>query len=191
MIIKPKLTLKKPQNFEIQSLGYDNIKIKEVIHISDTHIPLHLHIDRKVEYLGVFNRVYEYAKNRDGMAIIITGDLLHVKLNIEAETFILARQFLRTLSQIAPTVLIIGNHDFTENNRQRVDTMTAICDGLDVKCLKFTGLYQLGNLLLSFSSLYDNLFIRRKDILDDKGLPVYKLFHGTVLGSINSNGTIN
>ena len=105
----------------------------------------------------------------------------------------MARQFLQTLTQIAPTVVIIGNHDFTENNRHRTDTMTAICHGLDVRCLKLSGVYQLGNILFAFSSLYDNIFIRRQEIHYERQFegPVYALYHGTVLGSVNCNGTTN
>ena len=185
-------------NLDVKSLGYDNYHIDEVIHLSDTHIPIHLHIDRKDEYLTVFKRLYETIQKRKMLGrspiIIITGDLLHVKLNLEAETVIMARDFLQNLCQLAPTIVIIGNHDFSENNMQRADTMTAICHGINVQCLKYSGIYQVGKLILVFSSLFDGKFIRYTDIPTDirmQGLPIYKLYHGTVLGSVNCNGTAN
>lgn len=178
-----------------KSLGYDDQHFDHIVHISDIHIPIHLHIERKDEYLTVFNRLYEsintIKKSHNNIAIVITGDLLHVKLNIEPETIILARTFLESLTKIAPTILIIGNHDFAENNLQRADAMTAVCHGIHISCLKFTGLYRLGNVLFSFSSLFDQKFIRRSDIITTNGGPIYKLFHGTVIGSINCNGRAN
>lgn len=177
------------EDLKIKSLGLDDFLIENVIHISDIHIPLHLHANRKEEYLSVFNNLYEQIKYYENKVIVITGDLLHVKLTLESETIILARNFLKTLISIAPTIVIIGNHDFTENNLERADTLSAICHNLDIHILKYTGLYRLGNIVFSFSSLFDKKFIYRKNINTD--LPVYKLFHGTVLGSVNYNGTIN
>jgi DNA repair exonuclease SbcCD ATPase subunit/DNA repair exonuclease SbcCD nuclease subunit len=175
----------------IKSLGIDNLIFKQFVHISDTHIPIHLHLSRKEEYLSVFDKLYKYLKTLHNIAIVITGDLLHVKLNLEAETVIMARDFLKQLSEIAPTVVIIGNHDFTENNTERADTMSAISHGLNVYSLKYSGIYRLGNILLSFSSLFDKKFIYHHQIQNPLGLPIYKLYHGTVVGSINYNGTQN
>lgn len=180
------------EDLQIKLLGHDDYIIDEIIHISDIHIPLHLHLNRKEEYISVFNKLYETIRKREGnKVIVITGDLLHVKLTLEAETIILARNFIESLSIIAPTIIIIGNHDFLENNLQREDALTAICHGLRAHCLKYTGVYKLGNILFAFSSLFDKKFIKRSDIKDTQELPVYKLFHGTVTGSINYNGTIN
>ena len=172
----------------IKSLDFDNYVFDEIIHISDTHIPIHLHVKRKDEYLIVFDRIYNFIKQRKNIGIIITGDLLNTKLNIEAETYIMARNFLETLSNICPVVNLIGNHDFTENNLDRIDSMTAVCHNLKVKCLKYTGLYKFGNILLSFSSLYDKKFIYYNDIPPNP-LPIYKVFHGTLIGSKNFNNT--
>src|SRR5205085_11706571 len=77
------------------SLGLDDYQIDEIIHLSDIHIPIHLHLDRQVEYEGVFARVYQTITERHShLAIVITGDLLHTKLQLEAETILLAREFL-------------------------------------------------------------------------------------------------
>ena len=182
-------------DLNVKSLKLDNVVFTEIIHISDVHIPIDLHKDRSDEYNIVFNRIYDYIKQRlsinpTGIGIIITGDLLHTKLNIPTETYITARLFLEILSKLAHTILIIGNHDFTENNLERIDSITAICHGLNIHCLKYTGLYRFGNILFSFSSLFDKKFIKRSDIKDNMGLVVYKLYHGTIIGSKNFNNTI-
>jgi DNA repair exonuclease SbcCD ATPase subunit len=184
------------EDLVIKSLGLDNHQIDNIIHISDIHIPTHLHEDRKDEYHLVFGRLYKVIEKQliqnPNLIVAITGDLLHVKLNIEAETIILARNFLESLGKLCPTLLIIGNHDFAENNLERADSMTAVAHGIqNLYCLKYSGLYRLGNMIFAFSSLFDGKFIHHENIPDTGGLPVYKLFHGTVVGSENCNGTIN
>ncbi len=192
--IKHKPITLTPDDLTIKHLSTNTYNFQEVIHITDTHIPIHLHLDRKNEYTTVFNRLFQLIRDRqaiNNVVIVITGDLLHVKLQLEAETVILARNFLQTLTEIAPTILIIGNHDFTENNLERADTMTAICHGINIHCLKYSGIYQLGNIIFTFSSLVDHKFIYHKDIPNPLNLPIYALFHGTVTGSVNCNGTTN
>ncbi len=134
-----------PEDLTIKSLGLDSYQIDNIIHISDIHIPTHLHEDRKDEYHRVFARLYTAIEQQmtvnPNLIVAITGDLLHVKLNIEAETIILARNFLESLGKLCPTLLIIGNHDFAENNLERADSMTAIAHGIqNLYCLKYSGL---------------------------------------------------
>jgi uncharacterized protein (DUF2147 family) len=55
---------------------------------------------------------------------------------------------LNECSKIAKTIVIIGNHDFFENNIQRLDALTPIIDSLqneNVVYLKDRGVYEDGN----------------------------------------------
>jgi hypothetical protein len=179
-------------DLNIVDLQYNNI-FSELIHISDIHIPINIHKDRSTEYEEIFNKLYELINIRKctcSLGIIITGDLLHTKLNIVADTILIARKFLSQLASIAPTIVILGNHDFTQNNVELTDLLTAICHEIKVTCLIKTGIYQFGNILLSFSSLLDNKFIHHNKINNPNSLPIYKLFHGSLVGSSNDNGTI-
>ena len=189
----------------IRSLGLDDQQFDHIVHLSDIHIPIHLHLDRKAEYQTVFEQLYQHIqllqrgddRSPRRIAIVITGDLLHVKLNIEAETIMMTRHLIESLVKLAPTIVIIGNHDFTENNLERTDSISAICHGIDVHFLKYTGVYRLGNVLFAFSSLFDNKFIKRKDIpmlptgsAGDPAWCVYHLFHGTVIGPSTVTGPL-
>jgi len=193
-----------PEDIIIHTIGPEKGKgrlIKKIIHITDTHIPLKLFENehREQEYLKVFSELYSKIKtvignsDRDDFIIVHTGDLSHVKLDMQAETTLMARNFLSELALLADVVIIIGNHDLAENNVKRTDTMTVICDRLSgVYMLKNTGLYQLGNILFSFSSIFfDGKFIKHGDIIPAWTGPIYALFHGTILGSKNCNGTRN
>jgi DNA repair exonuclease SbcCD ATPase subunit/predicted MPP superfamily phosphohydrolase len=184
-----KFTPLDPDDLQIKTiLSY--YSVDHIIHISDIHIPINLHRKRYNEYLSVFAELYKTIRelgDLDKSVITITGDLLHTKLKIEAETLELARDFLYNLSQLTHTIVIIGNHDFAENNKERADTLSAIADRLPVHVLKYTGVYQFGNMAFVFNSLFDNKFIRRSDL--HINMPVYALFHGTVVGSKADNGT--
>ena len=95
-------------------------RIERIFHISDIHIRLYR---RKDEYLYCFNELYkEIRKFPTGKhLIVITGDILHNKLEMSPECETMTFDFLETLSNIYPTLLILGNHDTLLNNRDRMD----------------------------------------------------------------------
>lgn len=169
----------------------DKISVHHIIHLADIHIPVNLHSKRLDEYEKVFNILYDKIKSSvpslKNAIIVVAGDLLHTKLKLEPETITLARDFLYNLSKLTHTLVTIGNHDFTENNKDRQDSVTAIADRLNVHVLKNTGLYRTGDTVFAFNSLMDNKFIFHENIkhLNDK---IYAIFHGTVVGSIGDNG---
>ena len=60
--------------------------------------------------------------------IVITGDLVHNKINISNEQLILTSWFLNELTNYGRVIIIPGNHDFLENNTQRLDSISPIVD---------------------------------------------------------------
>lgn len=166
----------------------------DIIHIADVHIPSNLHVRRKREYECVFDNLYNFLNRRCARksVIVIAGDLLHVKMAIETDTIVMARSFLTRLSKYAPTLVAIGNHDFTENNLFRIDSISAICHGIpNVYGLITSGLYNIGNIYFVFSSLVDKILIKRSDVRLPATASVYAVYHGTVNGSINCNNSLN
>jgi DNA repair exonuclease SbcCD ATPase subunit/predicted MPP superfamily phosphohydrolase len=161
-----------------------------IVHISDVHIPINLHIKRYDEYTKVFDNLYsELHKLPANKLIIVTGDLVNTKLRTDNETLIMAQNFLSSLSSIAETIVIIGNHDFAENNLDRVDSIEAICNALPkIHVLKHTGIYTINGMYFVFNSLFDLKFIHRDDVHTD--LPVYALYHGSLVGASMDNGTL-
>jgi metallophosphoesterase superfamily enzyme len=49
--------------------------------------------------------------DREEIRIVIAGDYVHQKITISNELLILGTWFLRKLEEIAPVVMIAGNHD--------------------------------------------------------------------------------
>jgi DNA repair exonuclease SbcCD ATPase subunit len=172
-------------------------RIDHLVHISDVHIPINLVSNgRKEEYLGVFQRLYEQIRElrerHPHLGIAITGDLLHTKIKLEPESIITAREFLLSLTEIAPTFLITGNHDMNEYNLDQRCTLSAICHNLSERLyyLEWSGLYQIGEHLLVVSSLKDQVFIRHRDIppeLIGDRTAVY-LYHGYLSGAKTDTG---
>src|SRR4029078_912357 len=94
--------LRNQPTLTIKQLGDPNFSFSYIVHISDIHIPLNLHKDRKDEFLHVFNLLYQklsvYKEQNLPFVIVITGDIIHVKQKIEAETHLMARNLLKALS---------------------------------------------------------------------------------------------
>lgn len=101
--------------------------IKRVIHLADIHIRTYRQHD---EYQEVFTTlitdVTDLVKDykREEVRIVIAGDLVHQKIIISNEQLMLGTWFLRKLEEIAPVILIAGNHDLLENNKDRLDSIT-------------------------------------------------------------------
>lgn len=101
--------------------------IKKIIHCSDIHIRTYRFHD---EYKTVFNTFIGQVKDllkdysRDEIRVVIAGDLVHQKIVISNEQLILGTWFIKQLEMIAPVIIIAGNHDLLENNKDRMDSIT-------------------------------------------------------------------
>jgi DNA repair exonuclease SbcCD ATPase subunit/DNA repair exonuclease SbcCD nuclease subunit len=164
---------------------------KFILHLSDIHIPIDLHIKRYDEYNSVFSNLMQQIAAMDcsNLLIVITGDLVNTKLRTDNETLVLAQRFLSDLSKLTQVAVIIGNHDFAENNPSRTDSITAICYALPgIHVLKDTGIYMFGSLCVVFNSLYDLKFIRRSDV--NHNATTIALYHGSLIGARQDNSTL-
>jgi DNA repair exonuclease SbcCD nuclease subunit len=89
---------------------------------------------------------------------------------------------LTECSKIAKTVLIIGNHDFLENNMSRLDALTPIIDSLqdeNIVYLKNRGEYEDENVdWVVFSLMEHNI----PPDIEKTGRTKIGLFHGPVQG---------
>lgn len=102
-------------------------KITHIIHISDIHVRRSTRFD---EYNIVFKNLYrnlkEFKKIHNNSLIVITGYIVHNKSDLSPECILTTWDFLDTLSKIYPIVLICGNHDIVESNKNKIDSITAI-----------------------------------------------------------------
>jgi DNA repair exonuclease SbcCD nuclease subunit len=142
-----------------------NIRVNKIFHISDIHIRLYSRLD---EYVYIFDKLYKYIKSykktnkNEYNLIVITGDLFHCKNELSPESIMLALSFLETLAAIYPVILIAGNHDALLNNKQRLDSISAILMAKKINNLhyfRYSGVYQIYNILFCVSSLLDNFHI--------------------------------
>jgi exonuclease SbcC len=99
-----------------------------ILHCGDIHIR---NLKRHDEYREVFSKFYEKVKELNVDAIYVAGDLAHTKTQLSPEYFELASEFLSFLADIAPTIVIPGNHDGNLRSTKRQDAITPIVDALD------------------------------------------------------------
>jgi len=97
-------------------------------HISDTHIR---NLKYHFEYREVFKQLYSFLKESNIDCIVHCGDIAHTKTQISPEFVEMATDFFRSLANIAPTYIILGNHDGNLRNSSRQDAITPIVDALD------------------------------------------------------------
>ena len=77
-------------------------------HIADTHIR---NLKYHFEYKEVFKQLYKSLKEEKVDYIIHCGDIAHTKTQISPEFVDMCRDFFENLASIAPTYIILGNHD--------------------------------------------------------------------------------
>lgn len=99
----------------------------KIVHISDIHIK---NFKYHEEYLEVFQELYEYIKQVKPDYVINTGDTAHTKTQISPEFVDLCSQHIRAISELAPYVIILGNHDLTLTNLNRQDAISPVVNNL-------------------------------------------------------------
>ncbi len=105
-------------------------KLETILHLADIHIRL---FKRHAEYQDVFTQLYDDLRKRDlkNTAIVVAGDIVHSKTDMSPEMVRVTSEFLSTLADIAPTIIIAGNHDLNLANLNRLDALSPIVDNLN------------------------------------------------------------
>jgi intracellular sulfur oxidation DsrE/DsrF family protein len=102
-------------------------KVKVVIHMADIHLrTFRMHEEYGEAFKTTLKKIRNLVKDydREEIRIVIAGDYVHQKITISNELLILGTWFLRKLESIATVVMIAGNHDLLENNKDRIDSLT-------------------------------------------------------------------
>ena len=149
-------------------------------HLADTHIR---NLKYHKEYKEVFDKIYSDLKKEKIDYIIHCGDICHTKTQISPEYVSMASDFLFNLAEIAPTYVILGNHDGNLRNGNRQDSITPIVDALDHKnlhLLKNSGETNLDDkFTLNVLSVFDaDNWVQPSD----KNKVNIALYHGSVTG---------
>jgi DNA repair exonuclease SbcCD nuclease subunit len=161
--------------------------IKKIVHIADLHIRTYqMHELYKIQFEKLLQELKEklngYEQNE--IRITIVGDIAHQKINISNEQLLLTSWFIQELTKIGVVVIIPGNHDFLENNTQRVDSITPIVELLDsdyIEYYKDGGVYEDQNVKWVVYSLYQHNE-RPNFTKQDDGKIYIGLFHGPIQG---------
>ena len=165
--------------------------IKKIVHIADLHIRTYVMHDL---YKAQFDKLLEEIKQHsiqwtadgirwDEIRIVIAGDIAHQKINISNEQLLLTSWFLNQLSGYGKVVIIPGNHDFLENNHERLDSITPVVELLNNKNIvyyKDMGVYEDDNINWVVYSLYQHN--ARPEFKKNKDKCYIGLFHGAIQG---------
>lgn len=180
-----------------------HIMIKLILHCADIHIRNFQRLDEYAEELKTFmSQCKELASEykQEEVRILISGDILHQKLNISPELIVFVSSFLRELEKIAKVIVISGNHDLVVNNTSRKDSLTAIFDTASFENSIFLDEfldYQSGvlideNITWALYSIHDGF--SRPDIemarAEHPENTVVGLYHGVINGATLNNGTV-
>lgn len=166
-----------------------------VYHLSDIHIRL---FSRRQEYELVFQKVYELLRSKkhpEKSVVVITGDILHNKIDLQPECTMMTYTFLKELGSIMTTIVIAGNHDALLNNRDRIDSLTSILHDRhppNVYYYSQTGVYRHDNLVFIVNSLLDDQWVRASDVPRENATDILVgLYHGQVNGWRNNSGYVS
>jgi len=154
--------------------------INKIVHFSDLHIRLFKDHDL---YRNIVRDMLLRFEELKPDRIVFTGDLVHSKNQMTPELIEMVSWVLTECSKIAKTVLIIGNHDFLENNVSRLDALTPIIDSLqneNIYYYKKRGVYADENIDWVVYSLYDHNITPEIDS-SSNNIKI-GLFHGPVIG---------
>lgn len=154
-------------------------------HISDIHWR---GLKRHDEYKTVFTELFSNLRQHENLdAIFIGGDIVHSKTQgISPELIESLHWWFKELSSIAPTHVILGNHDGLILNKDRQDAITPIVNALDddnIFLYKESGVYPIENKGINwcvFSCFDEENWGIVKPVAGDINIAC---FHGAVWGS--------
>ena len=157
-------------------------------HIADTHIR---NLKYHKEYREVFAQMYEKLRELKPDYIIHCGDIAHTKTQISPEFVEMCSGFLRNLADIAPTYVILGNHDGNLKNSSRQDALTPIVDALEHNSLYL--LKDSGEVLLDDQFTINVLSVFDRDNWQnptDNNRVNIGLYHGSISGIKTDTGWV-
>ena len=160
-------------------IGLDSID--KIYHIADVHVR---NVKRHKEYQIVFKRLYSYIKKTKtpNSIIYVAGDIVHAKTDMSPELVAVVSDFFRRLADLAPTLVITGNHDCNLNNSHRLDALSPIVKALNhqnLHYLKDNGIYCISGVHFNVMSVFDKPadYIKADDFEGDYKIALH---HGSV-----------
>jgi len=154
------------------------------VHLSDVHWR---GLSRHDEYVETFKAMFDMVRRLDPNLIFIGGDIVHSKTQgISPELIDCLSWWFTEMSKIAPTHVILGNHDGLILNKDRQDAITPIINALNnplIHLYKESGVYPTGIPGINwcvFSCFDEEGWNRVKPVPGEINIAT---FHGSVRGS--------
>lgn len=190
--------------------------IKKIAHTADWH--LRMSNTRHQEYRQVFNNFVKNIKQTKPDIVVVSGDIFHDKLNTSNEMYLLAKDIIYMITELAPVILIRGNHDLNIKNKKRIDsveTLVNLCDNTKngITYYNNSGFYFYDNVIFVvhdhidklnpwieinkkkkttgfYSKEIDSKFEQEEtfDSLKEKGYVFVDLFHDPITGCVTASG---
>ena len=160
--------------------------INTIVHYSDLHLKLYKQHKRDKKILKQALKEWTDLKPD---RIVFTGDLVHSKNQMTPELINLMCWWMTETAKICKCIYLIGNHDFLENNIDRLDAITPVVNSLDnnnITYYKNRGCYEDENILWCVYSLISHNV--KPDIPEHTEKYKVGLFHGMIEGSSNDFG---
>lgn len=164
--------------------------IKTIAHLADVH---YRNFQRHDEYRAICTNFLDRMKKLRPDRIVLAGDIVHSRNVISPELVNEVSWFLNECSKVTNIVIIIpGNHDIVEQNKDRMDAIQPIVNALDVKNIVFyttSSVIEDDNVAWVIYSLYDNN--ATPDSVKENnynGKLKIGLFHGVINGAENELG---
>ena len=157
----------------------------KIIHLADIHWR---GLSRHGEYRAAFSGFFNQAKELNPDIIYVGGDIVHSKTQgISPELIDCLQWWFTSLAEIAPTHIILGNHDGLQHNKHRQDTISPIISGLNNDRLylyKKSGTYPTG--FHGFNWCVFSCFDEENwpKVTIDRDAVNIALYHGAVWGSL-------
>lgn len=174
-----------------------NKKVRFIVHCADIHIRTYrMHDEYGAAFKTTLKKIRELVSgyDREEVRIVIVGDYVHQKITISNELLILGTWFLRKLDKIAPVVIVAGNHDLLENNKDRMDSITPMVQllpDLDIKYYKESKCYVDENIVWCNYSIFEEnarpeIDAARIEHGEDK--TYIGLYHAPIIGATTDIG---
>ena len=170
--------------------------IQKVVHLADIHIRTYrMHSDYEAMFKELYSKCREITQGfeYDEVRIVIVGDLVHQKITISNELLVMTSEFISELAKIAPLVIVAGNHDLLENNKDRLDSISPMVHLLkdpNITYYKESECYLDDNIVWCNYSIFNEC--ERPDIETARALHGDKkyigLYHSQVLGATTDLG---
>ena len=84
-----------------------------VIAIGDPHF----RVENIIEVENFIDKIAKLTKSENPDMIVVLGDLLHTHEKIFTIALNKAYDFIKILRDIAPTYVLVGNHDYIQNSQ--------------------------------------------------------------------------